>query len=383
MLKFTLILFVIISLMMALTIYLLRYCLEDEKLKKYSIGILWFNTFSIFAMSLGYSVFKDMLIAKYSIWLVTIAFMSQITFDIFMLVTIAGKVIKTKLLDDNDNTIDENKRIFIKGAACFPVAALGSSLYASLFERKNTVVNNINIPVDNLSGDLHGCTIAQLSDIHLGPFMDLDDLRELMEKAASTKAQLLAITGDLFDHNAMNFAAAKLVNEYTNKFPYGIYYCYGNHEHLRGINLIEVALSQTDIHVLVNNNETVKVGNSELYLAGVDYPMNKEKFEEHQEIFTNKALENIPENAVTILLAHHPDFFDSAVKRNVNLVLSGHTHGGQIGIMGVPVVPPVFKYMRGLYQQGKSYCYVHAGNGSWFPYRFGCPPEIAVFKLEG
>ena len=109
----------------------------------------------------------------------------------------------------------------------------------------------------------------------------------------------------------------------------------------------------------------------------------REHFADMQEIYMDLAVKDIPENSPVILLVHHPDFFDSAVKRNVQLTLSGHTHGGQIGIMGVPIVPPVFKYMRGLYQQDKNYCYVHVGNGSWFPYRFGCPPEIAVFTLEG
>ena len=57
------------------------------------------------------------------------------------------------------------------------------------------------------------------------------------------------------------------------------------------------------------------------------------------------------------------------------------THGGQLGILGIPIVPPLFKYMRGMYKVGKTFGYVHSGNGSWFPFRFGCPPEIAVFTL--
>ena len=93
-------------------------------------------------------------------------------------------------------------------------------------------------------------------------------------------------------------------------------------------------------------------------------------------------MKDVPANAVKVLLAHHPDFFDGAAEQGVELVLSGHTHGGQIGFLGVPIVPPVFKYMRGVYHIGSTMGYVHSGNGSWFPYRLGCPPEIAVFTIR-
>ena len=91
----------------------------------------------------------------------------------------------------------------------------------------------------------------------------------------------------------------------------------------------------------------------------------------------------VPDNAVKILLAHHPDFLKNAVEYNAELVLSGHTHGGQLGFEGMPLVPPVFEYMRGWYSQGATRLYVHPGNGSWFPFRLGCQPEIAIFTLRG
>ena len=93
-------------------------------------------------------------------------------------------------------------------------------------------------------------------------------------------------------------------------------------------------------------------------------------------------MQGVPQGAVTIFLAHHPDFIDDAAAYGAALVLTGHTHGGQIGVFGIPLVPPVFKYMRGLYRVKDTIGYVHCGNGSWFPYRLGCPPEIAVFRIE-
>jgi predicted MPP superfamily phosphohydrolase len=90
-----------------------------------------------------------------------------------------------------------------------------------------------------------------------------------------------------------------------------------------------------------------------------------------------------------ILLAHHPDAFDSAVKHGVALTLAGHTHGGQVvlangrgkkGSLGLGSM--TFQYPRGLYRRGNAYLYVNSGVGSWFPVRINCPPEIALLTLR-
>ena len=215
-----------------------------------------------------------------------------------------------------------------------------------------------------------------------GLFFDLDMLQELLERTAKQQVDALVITGDLFDNAGTTIKAAKLVDSYVERFPYGIYYCWGNHEHFRGIALLETALAETRIHNLVNNHALVLQGERPLYIAGVDYPMQREQFQLLQEAYTAMAMEDIPSDAVKILLAHHPDFVKTATKYNTDLVLSGHTHGGQLGCLGIPLAPPVFKYMRGWYHEGKTALYVHCGNGSWFPFRLGCPPEIAIFHLK-
>ena len=79
-------------------------------------------------------------------------------------------------------------------------------------------------------------------------------------------------------------------------------------------------------------------------------------------------------------MAHHPEFIDDAVDFKIPLTLTGHTHGSQVGIFGVPLFP-IFKYTRGMVVHEDCYGYVHVGNGSWFPMRLGCPPEIAYFTL--
>ncbi len=278
--------------------------------------------------------------------------------------------------------VDESRRKFAKGALVLPCIAAGASFYGSLVERNETVLRAYDVPIEKLGQNLEGFSIAQLSDIHLGPFFDLDMLGDLLEKTAQQKPDVLVITGDLFDNAAMTIKAARLVDSYVERFPYGIYYCRGNHEHFRGIALLETALAETRIHNLVNNHTLVLQGERPLYIAGVDYPMQREQFQLLQEAYTGMAMEDIPSNAIKILLAHHPDFVKTATKYNADLVLSGHTHGGQLGFLGRSVAPPIFKYMRGWYREGNTALYVHCGNGSWFPFRLGCPPEIAIFHLK-
>ncbi|MGN1049584.1 MAG: metallophosphoesterase, partial [Selenomonadaceae bacterium] len=136
------------------------------------------------------------------------------------------------------------------------------------------------------------------------------------------------------------------------------------------------------IKLLCNSNQLVADGTRPLYLAGADYPIVKEQFDSLKDLYTEKAMADLPDNAVKVLLAHHPDFIDNGAEYGAELVLTGHTHGCQIGIMGIPLVPGGFKYRRGMYQVGTTMGYVHSGNGSWFPIRIGCPPEIAVFTLR-
>ena len=277
--------------------------------------------------------------------------------------------------------VDEGRRRFLKKGFVFPVAALGAGVYATTYEREQTVIREISVPTKNLPENLYGFRMAQLSDVHLGLFYSIDKLRELLEKTTELEAQALLLTGDVFDDVNLNEEAAMVIDEYVPKFPKGIFFCFGNHEHIRGIKKIKAILQKTRIKVLNNSSILIKDGERPLYFAGVDYPMARHAFDMLALSYMDDAMRGIPENAVTVLLAHHPDFIDQGAERNVSLVLSGHTHGGQIGALGIPLAPPVFKYMRGAYRVRDTFGYVHSGNGSWFPYRLGCPPEIACFSF--
>lgn len=319
---------------------------------------------------------------------VTVFFMTQIICGVLVLMSLAVRTIYRKY--QKPAAFSPERRRVLAYGIFYPIFSVVIALYGNRIERLETVDKFFDVPIKNLPDELEGFTIAQISDVHLGAYYSLDKLKILLQRIADAKPDLLAITGDIFDSVQMNPQAIKTVDEFTEKFKHGIYYCHGNHEHHRGIKAITEMLEKTKIHCLVNASENVT---SKLYVLGVDYPSSSpvmssgsrgdldKIFEEQKREFVESALTGVPYDAVCVLLAHHPEFIDDGAEKNIALTLTGHTHGGQIGFFGLPLLP-LFKYTRGIVKNGDSVGYVHVGNGSWFPFRLGCPPEIAYFTLK-
>ncbi|WP_338626210.1 metallophosphoesterase [Selenomonas sp. TAMA-11512] len=276
--------------------------------------------------------------------------------------------------------VDAGRRSLLKGAAIYPAVAVGVGMYGGLVERTHTVDRRMDVPMPVGSG-LDGYRMAQISDVHLGSYFSVEDFHDLLERVAKGTPDVLCVTGDIFDDEGQNRAAIEVLGTFTSRFPDGIYYCRGNHEYFRGIEAISRELQKTDVVELVNAAVCLKNGERPLYMVGVDYPMRRNRFEADEAAYTEEAYRGVPEGAISVLLAHHPDFIDDGALHGASLVLSGHTHGCQLGLFGLPLVP-VFKYNRGVVDKGATMGYVHSGNGSWFPYRLGCPPEIAWFTLR-
>ena len=310
----------------------------------------------------------------------TVVFMLQVLLVTLVLLVVLGRWLYRRLKRPASPVpFDASRRRLLQRAALYPALAVGASLYGEAVERRQLVVRHLDIPVADLPSQLQGLRIAQLSDVHLGLFYSLADWRELLERAAAQQPDLLAITGDLFDDDKINVAAAGILEEYVDRFPHGIWFCLGNHEHFRNLRQTLRALQATRVHTLVNSAAPVE-GLAPLWVVGADYPMHRPDFAKDKVKYTTQAFTEVPEGAMTLFLAHHPEFIDDGAAHGAALTLTGHTHGGQFGFWGLPVFP-VFKYTRGLVQTGDSYGYVHSGNGSWFPCRIGCPPELAIFTL--
>lgn len=379
--------FLVISAMFVVFLNVAMYILLRSFLgmqgKRIHRGCLILNLLSIIGIGMGFKPenageLTAIIIQSVTIWLMT---------QIFLIALLSAALMAAFLFSLLAKRRREQLFAGMKGGryvvAVMAAVALGLSLYGSFVERHELHTVEYTVPVEGLGERLEGYRIAQLSDVHLGSFYSLEDFRELLEKTAEERPDMLVVTGDVFDNAGMTMQAARLLDSYSDRFPQGIYYCRGNHEYLRGIPLLEIALQDKRIHNLVNSNVLVLEDSRPLYIAGVDYPMQREQFDYLAEAYTKKAMEGVPDNAVKILLAHHPDFLKNAAEYNAELVLSGHTHGGQLGFEGMPLVPPVFEYLRGWYSQGATRLYVHPGNGSWFPFRLGCQPEIAIFTLHG
>jgi len=378
-----------LGIILALALISIRFLLSDHLAKKfYKIFAAADLTMIIVVLGGWYvrSFVHESVVAIFGN-IATIFLMSQLICGVLVICAVIVRFIYRKF--NKPQPFDPARRRILAYGMIYPLFSLAMSLYGNRIEKNSDVENFFDVPVKNLPPELENFTLAQISDIHLGAYYSLERLKSLLQRVADAKPDLLAITGDIFDDVEMNPAAVKLVDSFCDKFKFGIWYIHGNHEHFRGIYQIEQLLKQTNINLLVNRSKNVT---SKLYILGVDYPSrapitsssDKEqemRFKAARKSYMAGAMQNVPDDAIKILLAHHPEFIDDGAERNCVLTLTGHTHGSQFGIFGVPLFP-VFKYTRGIVKIGDSIGYVHCGNGSWFPFRLGCPPEIAYFTLK-
>ena len=382
MLIFFVILAVLMTILFGTSYWMTGFVWESSGRRRIRTLLLILDGLMLAGLFIGPRFLRDVPWGGNAIAFFSIILMTQFFFCVLVLGALGLRRIR-RLFNSKTPVDYERRRLILGHAMIYPLISFAAGTYGGVWERNDTVVNRYDIPVKALPKTLQGFTIAQISDVHLGMFFSLERLRDLLVQIAELKPDVLAITGDIFDNAQMTPEAVRLVDSFADAFPRGIWYCHGNHEHHRGIALVESCLKDTRIHALVNRWETVIEEERPLIFVGVDYPMGVmgEAFQLKKADFMNRAMEGIPKDAVCVLLAHHPEYIDNGAEYGVPLTLTGHTHGGQVGIFGIPIFP-LFKYTRGMVRKGDCLGYVHVGNGSWFPYRFGCPPEIALFRLK-
>ena len=278
-----------------------------------------------------------------------------------------------------------SRRHFLRTAgSVLPLAALGVSAYGVYSGGSKIMVQRHQLFLTQLPAYLDKLKIAQMSDSHIGLFFSMAKLEETLAAIRREQPDLLVITGDLLDDLSLLEPTMEQLTRLSGELKYGIYFSWGNHEYFRDINKIRQAFKATPITVLENGSQLIIHDKQPFYLLGVDYPWaqrGQEQIEKRRAMFA-QAMKGVPETAFKILLSHHPDFIDNAFSAGIPLTLTGHTHGGQVALFGQSLLPVTYKYMRGLYQQNGSYGYVSTGTGSWFPFRLGCPAELAMFTLH-
>lgn len=236
-------------------------------------------------------------------------------------------------------------------------------------------VNKIKIKIKNLASPLR---LAVISDIHIGEFLQKEFLATLVYQINSLKPDAVLIIGDLVDLNAKKIGDfLDPLNDLHSR--YGTFYVPGNHEYYHGIDEILAKISSLKVQIL--GNKSVKIGG--VNLAGV-YDLAGIRFK-HLEPDILKATSQVDKNLPTILLSHQPKFIKTIPESvPVDLVICGHTHGGQIFPFGLLVLADQ-GYLRGLYRlNDKTQAYVSSGAGFWGPpVRIFAPSEIAILDLMG
>ncbi len=285
---------------------------------------------------------------------------------------------------DDDVSVDLKKRTLLKGAVgAAPLLFLGSAAKGVADSFSSVRLPLIDIEVPGLPDALEGKTILHLSDLHLGYYFGLDHLENTLLAAEKFDPDLVAVTGDIADDLTLMTDAMNLIGQYkpnTQKFA-----SIGNHEYFRGINDAIRQIEKGPVPLLKNDNLSTSVAGVPVVVGGADDPAYL-----HGDISgflddsLSKTFAGAKETPFRLLLSHRPSALDVASKHNVNLVLSGHTHAGQLGINR----QSLFSYMNpeaylwGVYQKDNARLYTSAGMGHWFPFRLGAPLEAPLIRLR-
>jgi predicted MPP superfamily phosphohydrolase len=238
-------------------------------------------------------------------------------------------------------------------------------------------VNDERIWLDALPSQFHGLRIVQISDIHHGLFLPKEWLSEAVRQANRLNPDIIALTGDFVTYSKrMIGPAAELLGRLRAR--YGVYAVLGNHDFRVDADAVTQALRNQRIDVLRNRHISLRFGSNSMYLIGVDdYGYGAD---------LRRAIRGVPRDAATVLLAHNPRVIHLASRHNVSLVLSGHTHGGQVNLPLLGTVygrsPERLRYKIGWDRMGATQIYVSRGIGTIvLPWRLRCPAEITHLEL--
>ena len=254
--------------------------------------------------------------------------------------------------------------------------------YVTEVEPHWLAVERVTLTLPRLPQAFDGMTIAQLSDLHLGPVPSLDTSLQMVRAAIRTaielKPDLITVTGDFVRRTGWEESLLDTLRPLSASL--GVFGVRGNHDWYRGVEHVTELASAAGMTMLVNDSAVIQRNGESLHIAGVD-----DLYGQHQDL--GRALANVPREAAVILLAHEPDFADTAaLDERIVLQLSGHSHGGQVR---VPLLDATWlprygqKYPAGWYQIGAMQLYTNRGIGVvGVPVRFNCRPEVTLFTLR-
>jgi hypothetical protein len=279
------------------------------------------------------------------------------------------------------------RRSFLAAAG----GVFGAALYSGEIERHWIELSEHEVHLPGLASDFDGFRVAQLSDIHIELFTEPLFVREAVRRINHLKPDAVFLTGDFVSkfHRTSHFVegwawkCAEILNGLECRERYA---CLGNHDLLVNAQMVTEALEANGIKVLCNSYVPLERGGGRLWLAGVDDPVEGRPDPEIAIPETIRGISNEP----VVLLSHAPDYVDLLrnlpLSQSIGLVLSGHTHGGQVRLpFSRPFHLPTLgrHYVAGWFRVDNMQLYVNRGLGTVeLPFRFNCPPEISVFTLR-
>lgn len=263
--------------------------------------------------------------------------------------------------------------------AVVALAALATAVGFANARRRARIVR-IRVPIADLPAALHGFSIAQVSDVHVGRTIGRRFVEAIVRAVNALDADLIAVTGDLVDGSVSELAAHTAPLEGL-KARHGAFFVTGNHEYYSGERAWIAELERLGVRVLMNEHVVLDHGGARMVVAGVT-DFGAYRFDPAQRSDPQAALAGAPADAgARILLAHQPRTAPAAARAGFDLQLSGHTHGGQFWpwMLFVRLQQP---FTAGLHRIGRMWVYISRGTGYWGPpKRFGAPSEITLIEL--
>ena len=262
-----------------------------------------------------------------------------------------------------------------------PLRALALNLTeaarAALTEPFRLSIEHQAIYLRRLPSEFEGFRIVQLSDVHHSPFTSVTQIEHAVETANSLKPDLIALTGDYVSkERAYAAPCAEILGRLRAR--QGVFAVLGNHDHWTDAALITDLFRAEGITVLINEGMRFEKNGGAFWLAGVDDTMvGLEDL--------SLALAGASNDEMKLVLAHNPVIFRKAARAGVDLVLSGHTHGGQVRLRSErsKSMRPRRRLLKGLARHGETQIYITRGLGTVvLPVRFGCPPEVSLLELR-
>jgi predicted MPP superfamily phosphohydrolase len=268
----------------------------------------------------------------------------------------------------------------LEGAAAVPALAAVATLVGFVNARRRAPVRRVDVPVAGLPPALHGLTIAQITDLHVGAGIKRPYIERVVNAVNALEPDIVALTGDLVDGSVRDLQPH---TEPLGRLAarHGVFFVTGNHEYYSGVTEWVHEVRRLGIAVLLNEHVVVRHQGVPVVVAGItDYYGGY--FHASHRSDPAAALDGAPRDAgFRLLLAHQPRSAFAAVPLGFDLQLSGHTHGGQI-FPWKYLVRLQQPYTAGLHRLDRLWIYTSRGTGYWGPpKRLGAPSEITLVRL--